>query len=291
MSVEEIKTMKVQELKDELKLLGLSVTGVKAELAQRLEEAISGSREQAAPESNPAASAEAHASESAAKAASNGRAPIEFKPTNGSAPAEAKPIAEAAVAEKPAVAQPMAGLSEAEKARQRAERFGIVTVKDKLAARAKRFGTEEATTGASTGATAGGKAGITTLSEADKSRDIEKLKERAKRFALPEPLSKEEVDLKKKARLDRFGGVSESKKPDSEELAAKLAARAERFALSKGTEAEKPKEGGGKKAANPSSAVERKDAAQARAAALVKPAANPEQEAKRQARAIRFQAN
>lgn len=29
--------------------------------------------------------------------------------------------------------------------------------------------------------------------QADKSRDIEKLKERAKRFALPEPLSKEEV--------------------------------------------------------------------------------------------------
>lgn len=76
------------------------------------------------------------------QAATNGRAPIEFKVSNGNAPAEAKPTAEsaeAAVADKPAVAQPTAGLSEAEKARQRAERFGIVPAKDKLAARAKRY--------------------------------------------------------------------------------------------------------------------------------------------------------
>jgi hypothetical protein len=92
-----------------------------------------------------------------------------------------------------------------------------------------------------------------------------------------------QVDLKKKQRLERFGGVSETKKADSGELAARLAARAERFALSKGTEGEKPKGGdAAEKPAKPSSAVERKDAAQARAAALVKPAANPEQEAKRQ---------
>jgi hypothetical protein len=73
--------------------------------------------------------------------ATNGRAPIEFKPSNGSAPTEAKPAAgltKAAVADKPAEAKPTAGLTEAEKSRQRAERFGIVTAKDKLAARAKR---------------------------------------------------------------------------------------------------------------------------------------------------------
>ncbi len=33
--------------------------------------------------------------------------------------------------------------------------------------------------------------------QADKSRDAEKLKERAKRFAIPESLSKEEVNLHK----------------------------------------------------------------------------------------------
>ncbi len=76
------------------------------------------------------------------QAAANGRAPIEFKPSNGSASTEAKPTekpAEEAAADKPAVAAAATtGLTEAEKARQRAERFGIVTVKDKLAARVKR---------------------------------------------------------------------------------------------------------------------------------------------------------
>lgn len=41
-------------------------------------------------------------------------------------------------AEKPVSAKPLTGLTEEEKARQRAERFGIVSEKDKLAARAKR---------------------------------------------------------------------------------------------------------------------------------------------------------
>jgi hypothetical protein len=87
------------------------------------------------------------------------------------------------------------------------------------------------------------------------------------------------VDLKKKARLDRFGGVTEIKKADSGELAAKLAARAERFALAKGAP-DTPK--GEAEKSNPSSALDRNESAQAKAAALVKPAANPEQEAKRQ---------
>ena len=53
--------------------MGLSTSGVKAELAQRLEEAISGSSGQAAPESEPAAAPSAApakeepVSESAAK--------------------------------------------------------------------------------------------------------------------------------------------------------------------------------------------------------------------------------
>lgn len=288
-SLEEIKGLKVQELKEELKTLGLSTAGVKSELIKRLEEAFSGFSEEVTPESETMSPPDvvAPATDSVAKVATNGRAPIEFKPSNGSAPTEAKPAAgltKAAVADKPAEAKPTAGLTEAEKSRQRAERFGIVTAKDKLAARAKRFGTEEE----AINGTPGSKAGITTLPEGDKSRDMEKRKERAKRFALPEPLSKEEVDLKKKARLDRFGGVTEIKKADSGELAAKLAARAERFALAKGGP-DTPK--GEAEKSNPSSALDRNESAQAKAAALVKPAANPEQEAKRQARAIRFQAN
>lgn len=102
-----------------------------------------------------------------------------------------------------------------------------------------------------------------------------------------------QVDSKKKARLERFGGVPETKKADSGELAAKLAARAERFALTKGGDATKGGEAEKEKAttpstaaAKPSTAAERKDAAQARAAALVKPAANAEQEAKRQVGAM-----
>ncbi len=85
--------------------------------------------------------------------------------------------------------------------------------------------------------------------------------------------------------------ASEIKKPDSGELAAKLAARAERFALSKGPDAEKASGTDAAKPAQPAkatSAAERKDAAQARAAALVKPAANAEQEAKRQVNILSF---
>lgn len=74
-------------------------------------------------------------------ASDTGKTPIEFKST--SAP-EQLPAATGLEdpaeppAEKPVPAKPLPGLTEEEKARQRAERFGIVSEKDKLAARAKR---------------------------------------------------------------------------------------------------------------------------------------------------------
>lgn len=98
-----------------------------------------------------------------------------------------------------------------------------------------------------------------------------------------------QAEAKKKARLERFGsGQGQEKKPaeDPSVLASKLAARAERFALSKsGTQ---PAPGTAASAATPQASKaptnvqERDAAAVAKAAALVKPAANPEAEAKRQ---------
>lgn len=71
----------------------------------------------------------------------NGRAPIEFKPS--STPAQLPAATgledpEHPPAEESVQAQPTAGLTNEEKAKKRAERFGIVSEKDKLEARAKR---------------------------------------------------------------------------------------------------------------------------------------------------------
>ena len=107
-----------------------------------------------------------------------------------------------------------------------------------------------------------------------------------------------QADKKKKARLDRFGKGKEKSTADAGELASKLAARAERFALSKpasqGTgkaaPAQTADEGATQEASKAPAPVskraqsieEKNQAALAKAAAMVKPAANPEAEAKRQ---------
>ena len=73
--------------------------------------------------------------------AANGRQTIEFKSKSSEdklpAATGLNDPAEPPV-EQPAEAKSLTGLTEEEKAKQRAERFGIVTEKDRLAARAKR---------------------------------------------------------------------------------------------------------------------------------------------------------
>ena len=72
------------------------------------------------------------------------------------------------------MAQPAAALTEADKARKRAERFGIPVA------------------AAVEGSKAGGKNG-TKMAEAGFDTDLDKLKKRAERFGLPPPTDKTEV--------------------------------------------------------------------------------------------------
>ena len=107
-----------------------------------------------------------------------------------------------------------------------------------------------------------------------------------------------QAEKKKKARVERFGDAKAKPAEDAGELASKLAARAERFALSSKpapqaaaktgapqTAAAKPEAAASRQA---QSVEEKNQAALAKAAAMVKPAANPEAEAKRQVIACGF---
>jgi SAP domain-containing ribonucleoprotein len=206
--IAELKKKKVTELRDELSSRGLDTKGVKDDLIARLAAAISAEEE--APASPPAAEGEP-------QLATEAEVPeLAIEPPSSVAPAQ-PPLAPAASAEEPAAAgtAPAAAnkpaLTEAEKTKLRAERFGLPLKSDK--------------TGAAPAAV-GAKSAISGLGHVDPEEEFARRRKRAERFGLPIPVNKAELEAKKKARAERFGlPVSISK----EELEAKKKARAERF--------------------------------------------------------------
>jgi SAP domain-containing ribonucleoprotein len=158
------KKMKVSELRAELEARGLSSNGLKSELIQRLEMALdeeefgSAAEDLAPPtddhangESTPAspkkavpvktAPAEATKPKVTAKPVSP-KAPVEKAATTVAKPAVANAAAASVVAPVNKENTPVApqGVSEEEKRKARAEKFGIpLSLEDKKAERAKRF--------------------------------------------------------------------------------------------------------------------------------------------------------
>lgn len=168
-TVTELKKLKVTELREKLSAAGLETKGVKDELVKRLVEHVS--QDKAGTEKKD----EATTIDTSAAA-----------PTDGGAK---QPVT--------------AVLTEAEKAKLRAERFGVTTHKQST----------------QSGVIAG-------LGMFDPQEEYERRKKRAERFGLPVPVNEHEEKEKKKARAERFGlPVPISK----DELEEKKKQRAERF--------------------------------------------------------------
>eukprot|EP00887_Chlorella_sp_A99_P000206 scaffold13.g206.t1 len=220
--IKSLRALKVADLKEELGKRSLDTKGIKAsadELVKRLAEALEAAEGEVAATEAPkepevAAAAEAAAEpapEAAEQAATAGAAEAaEQAATAGAAEAAGAAAAEAAAAP----AEPAAGaaaepapaggvtLTQAEKMRLRAERFGLPV----------KAGEE-------------GAPSIGGLGKFDVVEELERRKKRAGRFGLPIPVTKEEENIKKKQRAQRFG--IETK----EIVEEKKKARAERFGV------------------------------------------------------------
>lgn len=215
LSVSDIESMKVDELKKQLSARGLDVKGLKKELVSRLVSAVS--------TQSPSSTVPAGQDSQAAPTASS--APSAPAPANGIAEPASEPAAAATVSEESAppadtpsesYVSPLE-LSEEDRKKLRAERFGIPLTQstpdaEKKRARAERFGlstTAESTAKKSSVADDeaarqrraerfGTKQAVSADSDP---RSADRLKRRQERF---QPESAEEA-AKKKQRLARFG--------------------------------------------------------------------------------------
>jgi len=243
MDVMDISAMKVADLKKELKSRGLSTTGIKSELIDRLQLALAkpddlNEEELLAEEPEAVAlvppkkvpikrdvampAVEAATSAVGKENIDDAVPPPAKKATPVAEKTDAAAAAESKSAESPAAAE---ATTDADRAAARAARFGIASPEsseEKKGDRAKRFGIPVT---ASPGSNKIGSA---------PAADMETLKKRAERFGLnaSQTMQKAELDEKIKKRQDRFGAVGKNgdslPKVNEDESLKK---RAERFAV------------------------------------------------------------
>ncbi len=191
-----LKKLKVTELRERLAAESLETSGLKDDLIKRLLEHFE-TKEDGEP--------------TATEAPKSGEETVAGEPAPAAVTGSTDATEPVGAAD---AGPPAAGTSEQDKAKARAERFGIP---EKEQAPAKAQGKEQPKK----------KAGISGLGDVDRKEEFERRKKRAERFGLPVPIDKEEELEKKKMRAERFGLPAAP--ASALEVAAKLKAREERF--------------------------------------------------------------
>ena len=205
----DLTKMKIADLKRELQIRGLKVSGNKQDLIQRLQQYL---------EEHEGAEVEDDGSiledeEEAPPSEKEATPPPESDP-----PKEEESVAKIEPVQN--VEKPQEELTDEEKKEARAKKFGLkaneLSNADRLLNRSKRFGLPNADTG--------------NAKTADSEVDSEKLKQRAARFGevISGSLASKEQEDRKRKRLERFGNISQNDTPETVEKKKK---RAERFGL------------------------------------------------------------
>ncbi|KAK7109541.1 SAP domain-containing ribonucleoprotein-like [Littorina saxatilis] len=233
-SMEELKKMKVADLKKELKDKGLATTGTKDILLERLEQSleVEGTEAGSNEVDNVEKSIDQLVGDTAPKVAAVAAAPAVAAPKEDVTKTE---IVFDLKKDDQKKAVSLKELPDADKLKARAEKFGgAVSDTAKKLVRAERFGLPTPAT-----ATAGSGKIASTPATAE---DLDKMKKRAERFGavVSNKLSKVDEDEKKRKRLERFGNTLSSSAPEpkkvklnstDKETDEKKNKRAERFGL------------------------------------------------------------
>ncbi|XP_078656136.1 SAP domain-containing ribonucleoprotein-like isoform X6 [Branchiostoma floridae x Branchiostoma belcheri] len=238
--MEALKKLKVADLKNELRARGLTVTGNKQELLDRLQQHMetAGEAELFSKDTSFASGEGDEADDSILAGEEEEEEEEEEEQTttqdnqeNTETTNTAKPTVVTSVTSADTKVPVKPPMSEAERLELRAKKFGgHASEVAKKAARAARFGT--AVTGPTKTEAAAPVKGATTLS----GPEMEKLKKRAERFGMNVSTATQQAEEKEKLlkRKQRFGAVTAGAagtQVSSDEVEAKKKKRAERFGL------------------------------------------------------------